>query len=168
MIDGEIMQVDPDSLVTEVLQLKHRDYRLIQICAANAGEGIDITYSFGKGYKMAGLRLSILPDDEIVSISDIYAPAWLYENEMHDLFGVKVKMMSTDYHGTLYRLKNKTPYRKETAASQPEKADLPISWTPTAMETSVSDGQTLKAKSPIFDTDAGMLTLSSDIHCANA
>ena len=54
------------------------------------------------------------------------------------------------------------------SASQPEKADLPISWTPTAMETSVSDGQTLKAKSPIFDTDAGMLTLSSDIHCANA
>ena len=122
MIDGEIMQVDPDSLVTEVLQLKHRDYRLIQICAANAGEGIDITYSFGKEYKMAGLRLSILPDDEIVSISDIYAPAWLYENEMHDLFGVKVKMMSTDYHGTLYRLKNKMPYRKETADSQPEKA----------------------------------------------
>ena len=122
MIDGEIMHVDPETLITEVLKLKHRDYRLIQICAANAGGGYDITYSFGKEYKMVGLRLSIMPDDEIVSISDIYAPAYLYENEMHDLFGVKVKMMSTDYHGNLYRLKNKMPYRKEPAVSQREKA----------------------------------------------
>ena len=122
MIDGEIMQVDPESLITEVLKLKHRDYRLIQICAANAGDGVDVTYSFGKEYKMVGLRLSIMPDDEIVSISDIYAPAYLYENEMHDLFGITVKMMSMDYHGNLYRLKHKTPYRKEPAVSQPEKA----------------------------------------------
>ena len=122
MIDGEIMQVDPESLITEVLKLKHRDYRLIQICAANAGDGVDVTYSFGKEYKMVGLRLSIMPDDEIVSISDIYAPAYLYENEMHDLFRITVKMMSMDYHGNLYRIKNRAPYRKEPAASQPEKA----------------------------------------------
>ena len=122
MIDGEIMQVDPESLITEVLKLKHRDYRLIQICAANAGDGYDVTYSFGKEYKMVSLRLSIMPDDEIVSISDIYAPAYLYENEMHDLFGITVKMMSMDYHGNLYRIKNRAPYRKEPAASQPEKA----------------------------------------------
>lgn len=37
MIDGEIMQVEPENLVTEVLMLKHRDYRIIQICAAKAG-----------------------------------------------------------------------------------------------------------------------------------
>lgn len=123
MIDGEIMQVDRETLITEVLQLKHRDYRLIQICAANAGEGIDITYSFGKEYKMVGLRLSILPDEEIVSISDIFAPAYLYENEMHDLFGVRVKMMSMDYDGNLYRLKHKTPYKRETAGQNTEKQE---------------------------------------------
>ena len=33
MIDGEIMQVEPENLVTEVLKLKHRDYRIVQICA---------------------------------------------------------------------------------------------------------------------------------------
>ena len=119
---GEIRQVEPESRITEVLKLKNRDYRLIQICAENAGDGFDVTYSFGKEYKMVGLRLSIMPDDEIVSISDIYAPAYLYENEMHDLFGITVKMMSMDYHGNLYRIKNRAPYRKEPAASQPEKA----------------------------------------------
>ena len=59
---------------------------------------------------MVGLRLSIMPDDEIVSISDIYAPAYLYENEMHDLFGITVKMMSMDYPGNLYRIKHRAPY----------------------------------------------------------
>ena len=54
MIDGEIMQVEPENLVTEVLMLKHRDYRIIQICAAKAGDRIEITYSFGKEYKMVG------------------------------------------------------------------------------------------------------------------
>lgn len=112
MIDGEIMQVDRENLVTEVLKLKHRDYRLIQICAAKEGEGIDLTYSFGKEYKMVGLRLHILPQEDVVSISDIYTPAFLYENEIHDLFGVKIKMISVDYQGKLYRIKKAAPFRE--------------------------------------------------------
>ena len=112
MIDGEIMQVEPENLVTEVLMLKHRDYRIIQICAAKAGDRIEITYSFGKEHKMVGLRISILPDTEIVSISDIYAPAFLYENEIHDLFGINIKMISLDYHGNLYRIKKEAPFKE--------------------------------------------------------
>ena len=44
MIDGEIMQVEPENLVTEVLKLKHRDYRIVQICAAKAGDKMEVTY----------------------------------------------------------------------------------------------------------------------------
>ena len=95
MIDGEIMQVEPENLVTEVLKLKHRE----------------VTYSFGKEYKMVGLRLVISPDTEIVSISDIYEPAFLYENEIHDLFGIPIKMITLDYHGNLYRIKQEAPFR---------------------------------------------------------
>ena len=106
MIDGEIMQVEPENLVTEVLKLKHRDYR-----AAKAGDKMEVTYSFGKEYKMVGLRLVISPDTEIVSISDIYEPAFLYENEIHDLFGIPIKMITLDYHGNLYRIKQEAPFR---------------------------------------------------------
>lgn len=111
MIDGEIMLVEPENLVTEVLKLKHRDYRLVQICAARAGDKYEITYSFGKEYKLVGLRICITPDTEIMSISDIYEPAFLYENEIHDLFGVPIKMISVDYQGKLYRIKAETPYK---------------------------------------------------------
>ena len=111
MIDGEIRMLEPDSLVTEVLKLKHENYRLIQICAAKAGEKFEITYSFGKEYQMIGLRLSILPDTEIVSISSIYEYAFLYENELHDLFGVPIRMIAVDYQGKLYRIKAEAPFR---------------------------------------------------------
>lgn len=111
MLDGEIKLLEPDSLVAEVLEMKHRDYRLIQICASKAGEMTEITYSFGKEYKMVNLRLSILPDTEIVSISDIYEYAFLYENEIHDLFGVPIKMISVDYKGKLYRIKEEAPFK---------------------------------------------------------
>ena len=111
MIDGEIMQVEPENLVTEVLKLKHRDYRIVQICAAKAGDKMEVTYSFGKEYKMVGLRVVISPDTEIVSISDIYEPAFLYENEIHDLFGIPIKMITLDYHGNLYRIKQEAPFR---------------------------------------------------------
>lgn len=112
MIDGEIKVVEPENLVTEVLDLKHRDYRLVQICAAKAGDGFEVTYSFGKEYKMVCLRLIIQPETEIVSISDIYEPAFLYENEIHDLFGITIRMISLDYHGTLYRTKKEAPFRE--------------------------------------------------------
>jgi ech hydrogenase subunit D len=40
----------------------------------------------------------------------IYQNAFLYENEIHDLFGVVVTNISIDYHGTLYRTSIKAPF----------------------------------------------------------
>ncbi len=39
MIDGEIMQVEPENLVTEVLMLKHRDYGLYRFVRQKRGTG---------------------------------------------------------------------------------------------------------------------------------
>ncbi len=112
MIDGEIMQVGtgksgyrgPDAEAQGL-----QDYT--DLCG-KSGDRIEITYSFGKEYKMVRLRISILPDTEIVSISDIYAPAFLYENEIHNLFGINIKMISLDYHGNLYRIKKEAPFKE--------------------------------------------------------
>ena len=46
-----------------------------------------------------------------MSISDIYEPAFIYENEITALFDLNIKMISLDYHGNLYRLNNKTPFK---------------------------------------------------------
>jgi hypothetical protein len=53
------------------------------------------------------------PEEEIQSISVIYPNAFLYENEIHDLFGLTIKNMTIDYHGTLYRTAIKVPFSIE-------------------------------------------------------
>lgn len=103
--------IGPGSLVPEVLNLRHEGYRLIQICATKTADGYELTYSFGMDYDMTNLRMQIKPGTEIISISNIFPPAFLYENEIHDLFGIQINLMTLDYQGNLYRIEKKTPFQ---------------------------------------------------------
>ncbi len=110
MEQQKITAIDTQSLVPEAMKLKTQGYRLVQICATKAGEEYELTYSFGKEYEFACLRCTVPQDGEITSISHIFAPAFLYENEIHDLFGIQVNLLTLDYEGNLYRLEKKTPF----------------------------------------------------------
>ena len=46
-----------------------------------------------------------------MSVSNIFEPAFLYENEMHDLFGIKINLIKIDYNGTLYKTAKETPFK---------------------------------------------------------
>jgi ech hydrogenase subunit D len=63
----------------------------------------------------------------VPSISSIYGCAYLYENEMHDLFGIKVEGMALDFHGTLYKTKVKFAFGqvKAPAAKPPSAPKAP-------------------------------------------
>jgi ech hydrogenase subunit D len=111
MTDGQIISIGPGDLVPQALQINHDGYRLVQICATRTKTGYELNYSFGKGYDLVNLRLEIGEDTQIMSISNIYGPAFLYENEIADLFGVKIKLITLDYKGNLYRIEKKTPFK---------------------------------------------------------
>ncbi len=111
MTEENLISVEPGDLVTKVMQLKHDGYRLAQICAVRTKEGYELSYSFGKGYELLNLRLTISEDTEIMSISEVFEPAFLYENEMVDLFGVKINLISLDYKGKLYRIEQEAPFK---------------------------------------------------------
>ena len=72
----------------------------------------EILYTFGMGLRMENLKVTIPQDTEISSITSVYPCAFLYENEMHDLFGVTIKMINLDYRGYLYRTAEKTPFKE--------------------------------------------------------
>lgn len=113
MTEGEIKTITPDTLLIEAMRMHHAEWRLIQISARKVkdkGE-TEITYSFGKDLTMAHLRFQI-GEENIPSISHIYASAFLYENEMHDLFGICIEMMTLDYQGHFYRLGRETPFKE--------------------------------------------------------
>lgn len=114
MTEDQIREINTSELAAETMKLKNEGYRLIQMGVTGKSDGRwELTYSFGKDYEMTHLRMRVLPEEEVISISSIYEPAFLYENEMHDLFGVTITMIELDYHGNLYRLKHKTPYQAE-------------------------------------------------------
>jgi ech hydrogenase subunit D len=106
----EIMPTGKNDLVGMVAQLFAEGYRLVQIGCTTLPSAYEVNYSFDKDYRFKNLRVTVAPGEEVPSISAIYPNAFLYENEIHDLFGVAIKNINIDYRGTLYRTAIKTPF----------------------------------------------------------
>lgn len=115
--DQTIIEVSKDELVDKAVLMKGQGYRLVAI-SCTYKEGFEITYSFDKNYDFVNYRIHIEKETEIMSISFIFFSAFLYENEMKDLFGVKIKDIAIDYEGGLYRVAKKTPFIPETAVKE--------------------------------------------------
>jgi ech hydrogenase subunit D len=109
----ELITLDKSDLVGMVAQLFSEGYRLVQIGCSTLAAGYELNYSFDKDYRFKNLRVTVVPDEEVPSVSVIYPNAFLYENEIHDLFGVPVKNITIDYGGTLYKTAIKTPFSVE-------------------------------------------------------
>ncbi len=106
----EIIPIEKDKLVGAAAELFSQGYRFVHICCTTLESSYELTYSFDKEYRLKNLRMTVTPDEEVPSISVIYPNAFLYENEIHDLFGLAVRNIAVDYHGTLYRTMVKTPF----------------------------------------------------------
>jgi ech hydrogenase subunit D len=109
--EQKLITINANELVARAEEMKKSNHRLVQMCCAKVGETIEVNYSFDKDYQFTNFRI-VLPMDnlKLESISSIYLPALLYENEMHDLFGVEIKNIAIDYSGTFYRTSVKTPF----------------------------------------------------------
>jgi len=125
----EIIHIGKNELVGIVVQLCAEGYRLVQIGCSTLEAAYELNYSFDKDNRFKNLRVMVVPDEEVPSISMIYQNAFLYENEIHDLFGVVITNISIDYHGTLYRTSIKAPFSVDNVKlPEPpkQKADAPV------------------------------------------
>jgi ech hydrogenase subunit D len=103
------LSLPPDALLARVRELREQDWRLVQIGATPLGETIELNYSFDRDGKFLNLRLSLpAATARVPSVSSIYWCAFIYENEMHDLFRVQVEGIAVDYKGKFY--KTTVPY----------------------------------------------------------
>ena len=113
-VQQNFVPVEASRLITEVRDLKAAGYRFAQACATVVDDKFEIVYSFDKGHQLTNLRLVIARDEEVESITGDYWPAFIYENEMHDLFGVKFNHMALDYEGNFFRVAEKTPWNPKS------------------------------------------------------
>ena len=111
MSQEQIELITIDALLEKVRAKKSQGCRLVQISATQLPGQIELTYSFDLNSQLANLRLS-LPGEEphLPSISSIYLCSILYENEIHDLFNVKVDGLTVDFHGNFYKTAIKFPF----------------------------------------------------------
>ncbi len=110
--DFPIIEVSKDELY-DIMQKKYEDgWRLSQICSV-AFEGYnEVTYSVNLEYTMENYKIKLPIEEEIKSFSDIFPAAMLYENEIKELWGVKVVGISIDYQNRFYRINEETPFKK--------------------------------------------------------
>ncbi|HML36113.1 MAG TPA: NADH-quinone oxidoreductase subunit C [Bacillota bacterium] len=106
----DFVAIEPAQLVDRVQDLKDDGYRLGQMCCTKVSEGFELTYSFDKDHVLTNLRLVIPEEEEIMSITGVYWAAFIYENEMQDLFGVKFKHMALNYGGGFFKVSQPTPW----------------------------------------------------------
>ena len=108
----ELITVVEAALSAKVYGFFSEGYRLVQIHCTAVDTGFELNYSFDRDYQFTNMRLVIDRDAEVQSISRIYWNAFLYENEISDLFGVKIKNIVLDYHGGFYQTATKAPFSK--------------------------------------------------------
>ena len=104
------INIEPAQLLETVQDMKAEGFRLGQACCTKVSEGFEIIYSFDKDHVLANLKLVVPEEEEIMSISGIYWLAFIYENEMQDLFGVKFKHMALNYGGNFFKVSQPTPW----------------------------------------------------------
>jgi len=113
--ENVLVEIEHGTLLGHVMAYKNQGLRLSQICCAYSNEKLELSYSFANDdtNEYTILRLVIDKETEVCSITEFYPYAFLYENEMKELFGVNIKMINMDYNQKLYRLNDETPFIKE-------------------------------------------------------
>jgi ech hydrogenase subunit D len=150
----EIIPIQKDALLGAVSDLFAQGYRMVQIGCTTLEHAYELNYSFDKDYHFKNLRVHAQRDDEIQSISVIYPNAFLYENEIHDLFGIAIKNMSVDYKGALYRTAMKTPFSIENLPKpEPPKQPKDVPRKPTGDSRQQAEGVKQPAAEPRQQTE---------------
>ncbi|UWG98752.1 NADH-quinone oxidoreductase subunit C [Dehalobacter sp. DCM] len=93
----------PADIVDQAAGYARKGYRLIQIHCTNTPQEMFIIYTFEKeDLTCESLRMEVQVGDTVPSISGDFFGAFLYENEIHDLYGVNFSGMAVDFKGTFY------------------------------------------------------------------
>ena len=86
----EMIPVAIERLIPETTRLKNEGYRFVTLtCCRLPEEGWQIIYTFDRDYEMVHLSLNIPRGQEVPSLSPVYWAAFLVENEIQDLFGLR-------------------------------------------------------------------------------
>ena len=127
MYTTEFVEIPLGELLTRVQTLKHEGFRFIQMCAETTAAGIDLLYTFYDETRDNALNLCVYGIDhesEVPSIQGLYFAAFSYENETHDLYGVKFINMQLNFGGNFFNVACDEPMTIITPEMKAEREKL--------------------------------------------
>jgi Respiratory-chain NADH dehydrogenase, 30 Kd subunit len=77
---------------------------------ADAPGVFEIAWAFARDGKFETIREQIVAGDAVPSVSEFFGAAFLYENEIRELFGINVVGIAVDLKGQLYQTATKVPF----------------------------------------------------------
>lgn len=101
-----------EALIATVAQCKEKGWRYVQTLAVNLDDAVDLIYSFMdmETGLLENYKVVALPKGTVVpSITDYSLEAFVWENEIHDLFGVPFEGIAIDFNGAFYALATPEP-----------------------------------------------------------
>ncbi len=109
-LQTEFLSLTVDALPAFAADRKREGWRFVQLLAVVTDGGFDLVYSFMKDGVLENYTIQDVTKDTVVpSITDQFLAAFVFENEVHDLFGINVKGIAIDFGGNFYALAQKEP-----------------------------------------------------------
>lgn len=87
----------------KIYQLASAKARFITITCRDLGEGFELIYHFEENLKVVNVRVRIGKEESLPSITSIYPCAFLAENEVKDMFNLKIEGLTPDLGGRLLK-----------------------------------------------------------------
>jgi len=110
MATQTITPISVGDVVAKAEEAKKSGHRLVQVGCTKIGDDFEILYVYDKDYALLSYRITVKADTIIPSITGVYWGAFVYENEIHDLYGLTVTGINIDFKGTFYKTAIKHPF----------------------------------------------------------
>ena len=104
----ETVHIEKVDILNKTRDMKNAGYRLVQM---HALPDLTLLYHFEMNEESLVLSFSAEGSEPVESISSVFSYAFMYENEVKDLFGVDFANMNLDFNGHFYDTTIKMPFR---------------------------------------------------------
>jgi ech hydrogenase subunit D len=96
-----LKDIPKEELLKEVQKYQENKARLVTTVCNDLGDKLEATYYFNESpaMTMSAVRIVVDKDEVVPSISKIYLAAVLNENEMKEMFGMKLNDIAIDFGG---------------------------------------------------------------------
>ncbi|HOV43516.1 MAG TPA: NADH-quinone oxidoreductase subunit C [Syntrophothermus lipocalidus] len=105
-----IEKLNRQELLDRVRQLSGKGARLVSITGVDTGQWLELIYVFEDELEMVAFKTEVEREGFFPSIDHFYPGAWLAENEIQDLFGLKFEGLGVDF-GAYMLLSHDSPKR---------------------------------------------------------